>query len=126
MGKVTHLPGHNCAYYIFGHCTYEEYLNPGYYAAWQCRVLACLEKDYDGLISQAEVFDLSFDQVERIWEKRFDNIRSWADLCGYYLPSGNVDDRCACLFGNACALLMPECSGVCRLFKARRQKDIES
>lgn len=126
MGKVTSLPGRNCVYYSFGRCKYEEYLNPGYQSSWQCRVLAFLEKDYDGLISKADAFDLSLDQVEKIWEKRFAGIGSWADLCGSYLPAGSEDDRCACLFGNACVLMMPECTGVCRLFRPRVQKDIES
>lgn len=126
MGKVTNFPGHNCVHYSFGRCKYEEYLNPGYHSTWQCRVLAFLEKDYDGLIRQADVFDLSLDQVEKIWEKKFEKIRSWADFCDSYLQSGPEDDRCACLFGNACILLMPECTGVCRLFKPRVQKDIES
>ena len=126
MGKLTNIPGRNCIHYSFGRCTYEEFLNPGYHSSWQCRVLFSLEKDYDGLVTQADVFDLNLYQVEQIWEKRLAKIGSWADLCGSYLSAGLEDDRCACLFGNACVLLMPECTGVCRLFKPRMQKDIES
>ncbi|WP_291322349.1 hypothetical protein [Desulfonatronospira sp.] len=122
MGELTSLPGYNCFHYRFGHCAYQEHLNPGYHGDWQCLVLASLEKSYDGLIHRGDAFGLSFEQLEAIWEKRFRKVDSWADLCSTYLPSDPEDDRCKCLYGNACVLLMPECHGVCSVFNPRMQK----
>lgn len=126
MGKIKFLPGYNCAYYSFGHCLYEEHLNPGYQDKWQCRVLAILENDYDSLMHQAEKFDLSFHQFESIWEKRFRRHGSWEDLCRSYIPGDIEDDRCIYLCGNACILMTPDCPGVCRVFKPQGEKDIET
>jgi len=126
MGKLKLFPGCNCLYYFFGRCIHEEYLNPGFQLMWKCRVLAGLEKDYDGLIHQADVFDLSISQVESIWEKRFKNLDSWGDLCSSYIPRRPGDDRCLYLYGNACILEMSTCQGVCSVFRPGKEKDIES
>ncbi len=126
MGKVKNFPGRNCFFNRYEHCIAEELDNPGYKILWHCTVLTTLEKSYDFLIHQADAFRLSLRQTELIWEKRFENLYSWEDLCSAYIARIPEDDRCVYLYGNACILKMPMCQGICTLFKSRSEKDIES
>ncbi len=114
MARIDMLPGYNCRFYLFGHCTYEEFLNPGYNLDWGCPVIAELEQSYDHLLHQAEVFNLSEARAGRIWERR---LSTWAPIwdCQQYVPE-EENEGCLYLLHCQCVLSMPFCPGVCRHF----------
>jgi hypothetical protein len=122
MGKITRLPAHNCVFFRSGHCLYEETQNPGLNPQMQCLVLTELEKKYDHLLNQAEVFSLNSLEVRKIWARRFGDDVSWENFCNVYESRNDGDDRCRLLYGNACLLLLPACPGICSLYVANRPK----
>ncbi len=127
MGKITKLPAYNCIFFRSGHCIHEEAMNPGLDPEKQCHVLMELENRYDHLLTQADIFDLTSEQVQRIWAGRFGEIVSWEMFCDIYVPESAEDDRCHRLFGSACTNRFSRCPGICPLYIAKRpQKDIES
>jgi len=127
MGKITRLPAHNCIFFRSGRCVYNEALNPGFDPELQCHVLLELETRYDKLLTQADVFDLNSEQVQKIWAGRFGEIVSWEMFCDIYEPKNPEDDRCLCLFGNACIVRFTRCRGICSSYIVKRpKKDIES
>lgn len=127
MAKITSLPARNCVFFRSGYCVFEEAQNPGLDHRMQCLVLTELENRYDRLLTQADIFDLSSDQVQKIWAERFGEIVSWDMFCHIYQPRSHEDDRCGFLFGNACMVRFPRCQGICSSYILNRpQKDIES
>lgn len=127
MGKITRLPARNCIFFRSGRCVYEEALNPGLDPEMQCLVLTELEKKYDHLLTQAEIFDLNTREVEKIWSGRFGEVVSWGMFCDIYEPRNDEDDRCLRLFGNACMLLFPGCQGICSWYTVKHpKKDVEN
>lgn len=127
MGKITRLPALNCRFYRTGHCVYQEILNPGLNSGMQCLVLTEMENKFDHLLAQADTFGLSSEQVNKIWAGRFGEIVSWSVFCDMYQPKSEEDDRCLCLFGNACVMRLPLCEGICSSYMVLPlKKDIES
>ncbi len=127
MAKITRLPAHNCIFFRSGLCVYEEAQNPGLDPEMQCLVLTELEDRYDHLLTQADAFELSSEQVQKIWAGRFGEIVSWGMFCDIYEPESSEDDRCRFLFGNACIIRFPRCNGICPSYILKLpKKDIES
>ncbi len=79
-------------------------------------MLTSMEKKFDHLLTQADIFNLSSEQVNKIWASRFGEVVSWDMFCSIYQPQSIEDDRCASLFGNACIMLLPECHGICSIY----------
>ncbi|MFP4129091.1 MAG: hypothetical protein ACLFSF_08610 [Desulfonatronovibrio sp.] len=127
MGKIIRLPAHNCRFYRNGHCVYHETLNPGLDSSMQCLVLTEMENKFDHLLTQADTFGLSGEQVDKIWTGRFGEIVSWSMFCDMYHPQSEEDDRCLFLFGNACIMRLHLCEGICPSYVVLPlKKDIES
>ncbi|WP_051617163.1 hypothetical protein [Desulfonatronovibrio hydrogenovorans] len=125
--KVKKFPAYNCVFFRLGSCVYEEALNPGFDPKVQCSVLAELEKKFDHLLHQADVFRLTSEQVHTIWASRFGEEISWDSLCTSYMPQAELDDRCRYLFGNSCLGFLPRCLGICSSYSVfKPKKDIES
>ncbi|MBT8763009.1 hypothetical protein KFV02_03590 [Desulfohalobiaceae bacterium Ax17] len=123
MGKLHFFPGEGCLFFKYGHCVYEEILNPGYNRHWQCQVLVKWEKEYDHLVNQAEYFQLNPSQVEGIWERRMARkiISGWN--CPHYI-SCEEEESCIYLHGNICILALPKCMGRCHLYQYNGHKSI--
>ena len=126
MAIVIRLPAENCVYFRSGSCVYSEFMNPGLEQDVQCVVLEELEQKYDHLLAQADVFNLSASQVQRIWAGRFGEHVTWERLCRKYEPRDPEDDRCLSLLGNACVIRFPRCPGVCPQYTPGASKiDVE-
>lgn len=131
-GKLSPMPGVNCAFFLQGRCLYEERVNPGLRDSWRCRVLVALEQEYDRFLDQAEHFNLDLRTAMNIWERRAEEIVGWKPPCDAYAcrgPEVQVDGEngrpedavldCVHYWLGLCLPELPACAGVCPLFAPR-------
>ena len=136
--RIRVLPGRNCEFYMYNRCLYEERLNPGWNREWRCQALAAWEEEYDHFLTQAETFQLEAATATRIWERRFAGIVQRGPVCGNFATANgvlgagvagqSVDSVIGCvnLHEGLCLQSLPECSGVCSKFQARRVEPREN
>ena len=135
-GKISPMPGVNCASFFKGRCLYKERMNPGLHEAWRCRILLQLEEEYDRFLEQAENFSMNLRTAMNIWERRAEDIMGWKPPCADYSPLGpelaeaSEDERpedavldCARYWLGLCLLRLPACSGICPLFSLRNAQE---
>ena len=125
MGSITQLPGSECQHYAGGRCLYEERLNPGYVQDWRCLVLLKWESAFDDFLARAESFGIVQDAVPGIWERQFERMARDVFDCEHYVYSyGGEAPACMNALDGLCMLVLPECPGRCRHYKAKvKQED---
>lgn len=114
----------NCGYYLRGACTRNELQNPGYDEACRCARLVALAAAWDDFLDRAEAFGLNEQDAARIWNSRRHSALSAPGMCPVPSVTARPPARtrlpdCPYLFNTACLLAMPECQGLCDMYRAR-------
>jgi hypothetical protein len=111
--NLVRLSGTGCRFYAYGHCLYEEMLNPGFNRAFACTVLERLDAHFEGFAKRVEGFGLEEPQAAMIWDSYSRKMAS-REVCADFFPNPR-ETRGQCLFryDNACILRCPVCAGRC-------------
>lgn len=131
--QVRKLPGVHCTFYLFGHCVYEEHINPGDNTEWQCSEVTRFLKAYDEFIDRADRFALSDEKAGELWDVREASLPPTGALCDSYESDpckgcGQDSSVTDCRYEQnlICVLELPVCTGVCRRYRHSRTSDAAS
>lgn len=118
--KVTSMPGEGCRFYKYGHCHYEESLNPGFHKRFRCKLLVAWESDFEDFIARAERFNLDPETAGRIWSEKMKSLRGRADACEDFQQGGGASEiGCLHAYLDVCLLALPLCRGQCTHFQPK-------
>ncbi|BCS87007.1 hypothetical protein [Pseudodesulfovibrio sediminis] len=118
MGNIKRLPGDSCRHYALGHCSYQEWLNPGYTRSWRCQVIERWESAFDDFLARAEGFGVEQDAVPDLWNRQFQRLAREVFHCQRYVfEPGAPALACRHQAEGVCILSQPKCHGRCRHFE---------
>ncbi|GAB1409045.1 hypothetical protein MASR1M90_01990 [Desulfovibrionales bacterium] len=119
MARVLPLPGDGCRFFYAGRCLYEEGMNPGLHAQFQCAVFAALDADFDDFVLRCERLSVQVETAGQIWHKQCEEILGQHWPCISYMPDpeGDAPGLCGHLVFDCCVLRFPVCLGRCRHFR---------